>query len=183
MVIHFKDEWAALKPEGGMTLALFWKVTMLTLEDYPFSLAIAVFSIVFSIFVLSLFGVHGLLVWKSLSTQEWLRGVFKGFPMSPYSYGGSCLNLSKIVCCPKRAQSRISHSLILRSEQSKPREIAAKKYEDHTMELGGPEFLPDQLYEASTELFTPLLLPDNDSLEFSEDENTPMNIMKHIGEG
>ena len=97
--------------------------------------------------------------------------------------GGSCLNLRKIVCCPKRAHSRISHSLILRSEQSKPREIAAKKYEDHTMELGGPEFLPDQLYEASTELFTPLLLPDNDSLEFSEDENTPMNIMKHIGEG
>ena len=46
------------------------------------------------------------------------------------------MDIRKVVCCPKRARSRISYSLILRSD---PKE----NFENHSEELGGPEFLPD----------------------------------------
>jgi hypothetical protein len=79
--------------------------------------------------------------------------------------GKCCVNLRKTVCCQKRAASRITHSLILKSEPE-----GRKIYREHIEELGVHN-LPDQLEEEKPKLFKPPILSKNSSLDIMGEVN------------
>ena len=146
LVMHFNAEKTKSCYNGEEYS--FWKVIGMTLADYPSSLAVSLFTVLFSIFVCLLFGAHWLLVFKGWTTREWLSGHYKHLPIPPYSYGTCCRNFKKVVCCPKQEKSRISTTLLLQSDENKKQE-----FETHLQEIGG--ILPDQCDEVVPVLYKP----------------------------
>jgi len=102
----------------------------------------------FSIFVFALFGFHSYIVAFNLTTQEQLTHKFKKFPISPYSYGSCWKNVTKVVCCTKRENSRISLALYLKSSND-------TEYMEHVKAIGGQKVLPTQVEEIPPEIYKP----------------------------
>ena len=124
----------------------------MVLADYPMSLVIALFAIVFSIFVFALTGFHTYIVSLGVTTQEKLKHVYDHFPRSPWSTGNLFRNWAKIVCCPRRSKTRLSYPLYLKTNE--PNQFAAlkdklnEKPEDETI-------LPEEMLETSVEIYMP----------------------------
>lgn len=112
-----------------------WQLIRWTFKDYPASVCVAIFAVLFSIFVFALCGFHSFVISQNQTTQEKLKHTFDKFSRSPYSYGRCLKDWSKVICCPKRANSRISHALVVKSSDA--------DYEEFLRTIGGRQFLPD----------------------------------------
>ena len=85
-------------------------------RSYPVSIIIGCLCILFSIFVITLFGFHTFLIGLNLTTQEKLNHKFDWLGSSPYTYGSACKNWIKVIICPrKKSETRVSWPLYLKS--------------------------------------------------------------------
>jgi preprotein translocase subunit SecG len=92
------------------------KIFQETITEYPMSFFIAMFAILFSVFVLTLFSFHTYILSENLTTQEKLNHKYDKFPISPFSYGSVTSNWCKVICCPKkRTETRLSYPLYLKT--------------------------------------------------------------------
>ena len=71
-------------------------------------------AVLFSIFVFGLCGFHTYLVQSALTTQEKLKGIYKNYPISPYSHGRNLANWVKVVCWPRVNHTRLYYMLYLK---------------------------------------------------------------------
>ena len=93
----------------------------------------------FSAFVILLFLFHSYIISENLTTQEKLKKTYKNFPKSPFSYGSCLTDWTKVICFPRRIESRLSWMLYLKSNV--PEEFNRRRA------LEGDDILPDEMKE------------------------------------
>ena len=84
------------------------------MKKYWASLIGSFIAVLFSIFVFGLCGFHTYLVQSALTTQEKLKGIYKNYPISPYSHGRNLANWVKVVCWPRGNHTRLYYMLYLK---------------------------------------------------------------------
>jgi hypothetical protein len=95
--------------------------------------------------VFALFTFHCYIVMIGLTTQEKLKHMYDRFEQSPFAYKSCFTEWAKVVCCPQKIKSRITHELDLKS--NKPKEF------DEVC-AHGKEHLPTELQEESVEIYS-----------------------------
>jgi len=76
-----------------------WDALGSTIKTVPASIAILVYASIFSWFTIGLFGFHSLLVYRGISTNEYIKGHLDKW--NPYDLG-PLRNWLGLVKCPKR---------------------------------------------------------------------------------
>lgn len=142
LVIHFHEIEAQLLL-AGEEVAIS-PILNQVLKHFPMSLIIALFTIVFSLFVLALFVFHSYLLCVNLTTQEKLKKTYSKFPRSPFSYGSCWADWKKVLFAPKRIASRVTYPLILKSTNS-------ALFDEFRLKAGD-KALPDLVLEQSVEI-------------------------------
>ena len=111
--IHFIETRDAHKADGIYEDNFgIWK---LTLTQYWGSILIALYAILFGVFVFALCAFHTLIISQNLTTYEKLKKQYARFPQSPFAFPSCTTNWTKFICCPRRSKTKLSYMLFLRT--------------------------------------------------------------------
>ena len=92
-----------------------WQIWKLTLGSYAGSIIIAVYAILFGVFVFALTIFHSYIITENLTTYEKLKKQYVRFPQSPFAFQSCLTNWTKFICCLRRPKTKVSHQLYLRT--------------------------------------------------------------------
>ena len=143
VVIHYNeisDDPSKQDLSGG-------EIFLRVFKTYWISFAGTFVAVLFSIFVFALCGFHTMLIFRGLTTQEFLKHMYDNFPKSPFSYSGWFTNWKKVICCPRITHTRLYYMLYLKHRNE-------EKF-DQLRQERGDTILPNEMVEQSIQIYEP----------------------------
>ena len=116
VVIHFRETREEHRNDGIYNSnSGIW---VLTLKEYWGSILIAIYTVLFGVFVFALCVFHSYITSKNLTTYEKLKHVYDRFPQSPFAFPSCTTNWVRTVFCVRRNKTKLSYMLYLKSNDN-----------------------------------------------------------------